>query len=108
MYTPSRNIVSCHLSGFAYYEGMEVFKELEVGTPLELAAEPDNPYDSASVRVGYQGKKIGYIPQAHNDIISQLLVFGHGDIVEAQVNRITPDAAPERQIGIVVRVKDAR
>ena len=108
MYTPSRNIVSCHLSGFAYHEGVQVFSDLKVGTTLELAAEPDNPYDNSAVSVSYQGKKLGYIPQAHNSILSKLLSFGHGDALEAQINRVTPDLAPERQIGIVVRIKDAR
>jgi len=60
MYTPSRNIVSCHLSGFAYHEGVQVFSGLKVGTPLELAAEPDNPHDNSAVGVSYQGKKLGY------------------------------------------------
>jgi len=108
MYTPSRNILSCHLSGFAHHDGAQVFNRLEIGTPLELEAEPDNPYDGAAISVSYQGKKLGYIPRAHNGMLSQLLFFGHGAILEARVNRVTPDVAPEGQIGIVVSVKDAR
>jgi len=93
------------------YEGKSfarIAADLEVSTHLELAAEPDNPHDNSAVSVSYQGKKLGYIPQAHNSILSKLLFFGHGDALGAQINRITPDVAPERQIGIVVRIKDAR
>jgi len=60
------------------------------------------------VQVSYQGQKLGCIPQAHSDPLFRMVFFGFSDLFEAQINRITPDAAPDRQIGIVVRLKDAR
>jgi len=108
MYELDRSIVSCHLAGFTFHDGVEQFSELKVGTPLTLRGEPDNPHDPKAVAIYHDEKKLGYLPLAHNHEISRLLYYGHTDVLEAFVNRVSPDEHPERQIGIVVRVRDAR
>lgn len=34
------------IASFTYYEGVDVFDQLKIGSPLELKLEPDNPYDN--------------------------------------------------------------
>jgi len=108
MYERGRVYLSCHLAGFAHWDGIEAFNELAVGVRLSLRAEPDNPYDPEAVAMYYADRKIGYLPRKHAGRFFQLLYYGHVNLFEAFVNRISPDNYPEGQIGIVVKVRDAR
>jgi len=45
----------------SYYCDKAVLDMLEVGSYLDLEAEPDNPYDKDAVKLLYNGQKIGYI-----------------------------------------------
>ncbi|HFI0234881.1 TPA: HIRAN domain-containing protein [Streptococcus suis] len=83
-------------------------KELKLGTSLEMLAEPANPYDSEAVVILFQGKKLGYIPKHKNSLISRLLFYGHGEILEARVQMIDLTEHPERQLRVVVKFKDFR
>ncbi len=83
-------------------------KELKLGASLEMLAEPTNPYDSEAVVILYQGKKLGYIPKHKNSLISRMLFYGHGDILEARVQMIDLTEHPERQLRVVVKFKDNR
>lgn len=38
-----------------------VLSRLEIGSYIEVAAEPDNPYDKDAVMLLYDGERIGYI-----------------------------------------------
>lgn len=107
-YEPSRNVEDFHLAAFAYYDGLEVVDQLKPGTYLDLLAEPTNPYDSEAVAIFYQGKKLGYIPKDHNTLISRMMFYGHGDILEARVQMVDLTVHPERQLRVVVKFKDNR
>jgi len=106
MYIPSRHFADFHLAGFAYWDGVEVFNDLKVGSRLELRPESDNPYDPEAVAIFYENKKLGYIPRASNAQISQLLHFDN-NIFEAFICQIDLDKHPERQIRVVVKLIDA-
>ena len=45
----------------SYYCDKAVLDTLEVGSYIDLEAEPDNPYDKDAVKLLYNGQKIGYI-----------------------------------------------
>lgn len=45
----------------SYYCDKAVLDSLEVGSMIDLEAEPDNPYDKDAVKLLYNGQKIGYI-----------------------------------------------
>lgn len=45
----------------SYYCDKAVLDTLEVGSYIDLEAEPDNPYDTDAVKLLYNGQKIGYI-----------------------------------------------
>ena len=107
-YEPSRHFDYFHLAGFAYYDGLDVVNELRLGQKVELVREIDNPCDHDAVAIYYKDKKLGYIPASHNQQISTLLFYGHGDIFEARIQMVNIETPPERQFRIVVKVRDNR
>ena len=70
--------------------------------------EPSNPHDSEAVAIFYQGTKLGYIPSDKNSLISRLIYFGHGDILEARIQMSNTENHPDRQFLVVVKLKDNR
>jgi hypothetical protein len=101
-----RHFDDFHIAGFTYHDGVDVFNELKIGTDLALVAEPENKYDNYAVAVYFHEHKLGYVPRGKNKYISKFLNFGHTDIFDIKVNRISPEEHPEHQIGVVVKIKD--
>lgn len=108
MYEMGRQFVLCNVAGFSHWDGPEVHDKLRVGTPLELVAEPDNPYDPHAVAVLLDGTKIGYVPRTCNSVIAQLLFYGHGNVFYALVASINPEEDLEHRVTMSIRVTDAR
>lgn len=108
MYERSRHLIDCHIAGFAYYDGLEVIDQLTLGATVALCSEPDNPYDPDAIAVYFGKTKLGYVTQAKNSDLSQLLYFGYGDILEARISARNLEMHPERQFRITVRLKDHR
>ncbi len=108
MYDRSRNLLDCHIAGFTYYDGLEVIDQLTLGTVVVLKSEPENPHDPYAVAVYFGETKLGYVPQAKNSYISQLLFFGYDDAIEAKINSRNLEATPEAQFRIVIKLKDNR
>jgi hypothetical protein len=101
-----RYLTHFDLAGFTYYDGVEVFQKLSIGKTLELVAEPENKYDPNAIAIYFMKKKLGYVPRTENQIISQLLNLGYTEILEARVNRVSPEKYPEKQVGVVVLFKE--
>ena len=108
MYERSRNLLDCHIAGFTYYDGLDVIGDLKLGAPVTLKSEPENPHDPNAVAIYYEGTKLGYVPQYKNSYISNLLYFGHDEIVEARINCHNPEANTENQFRIVIKIRDNR
>lgn len=108
MYERSRHLMDCHIAGFTYYDGLDVLDNLKPGTPVDLKAEPDNPYDPEAVAIYYGDTKLGYIPRAKTYYVSKLLYFGHGDIYDVKINHRNLEEKPENQFRIVVKIMDNR
>jgi hypothetical protein len=108
MYTPSQSIVTCHIAGFSHWGGLDAIKELGLGTVISMKGEPDNPHDPCAVALYHGSTKLGYIPQNENEQISNLIFFGHADILEAKIAQIDPTAHPEQQLRVTIRIKDVR
>ena len=105
--TISRFVASFNLAGFTYYEGVDVFDKLKIGTKLTMMAEPFNPHDHYAIAIYYKGKKLGFVPRNHNRIISKLMNYGHNDIFELRINKINAEEHPEQQVWVVLKVKEA-
>jgi len=108
MYERSKHLIDCHIAGFTYYDGLDVISELQLGTPVSLRSEPENPYDPNAVSIYYGETKLGYVPRDRNRFISDILYFGHGDIVNAKISQHDPEAHTEYQFRIVVKISDNR
>jgi hypothetical protein len=93
------------IAGFTYYDGVDVFKELEIGTELYFVAEPENKHDENAVALYFKDSKLGYVPRSRNKFISKFLFYGHTDLFEIKINRVSEDSNPEGQIGVVVKIK---
>jgi hypothetical protein len=101
----SRHFSTFYIAGFTYYDGIDVIHELKIGSNLRLEAEPENGFDPHAVVIYYGETKLGFIPRGENKLISQFLQLGYTDLFELQVNRISLDAPPEKQISVLLRIR---
>lgn len=102
-----RHYAHFHLAGFTYWDGAEVFGELRIGTLLTLRRETDNRFDAYAVAIWYGDHKLGFVPRGENHEISKWLEMGYTQAFECRINRLTPDADPEEQVGVVVHLLPA-
>lgn len=108
-------LMDCHLAGRKYHDADEVWDELKVGTVLRLELDKENRYDTNAVAIIYErmDKKgaveeeflIGYIPREKNEMISNFLEMGWGDVFECRISKIDPEAHPEDQVQLTIRIK---
>jgi hypothetical protein len=103
----------CHLAGRKYHDVDEVWEELKVGTKLTLIRDLNNRFDTNAVAVVYKKWSkdnesetyiLGYIPKDENEVIAQLLEMGWDNIFECRINKIAPEAHPENQIRLTIRI----
>ena len=96
---------SFNISGFQYYQGIEVFNDLKVGTKLDLVLDRENKYDPEAVAIMFGNYLLGYVPRSCNHEIFTMLDMGMDDIYEVRICRVQPEAHPERQIDVSVFIK---
>ena len=107
MYEKDRTIFDFPISGFRFYDGIDVINELQLGASVTLKAEPDNPRNPDAVVIYFGETKLGYVPSG-DGYLGQLLYFGHGDILEAKINSRNLENEPDDQFRVTVRLKDNR
>ena len=105
--TINRHLSHFNIAGFTYWEGCIAFQELKVGSQLRLVREADNKFDPYAVALYFGEHKLGFIPQDENQFISQLLDLGYTAMFDVRVQRLSPDTHPEKQVGVVVFIKEA-
>ena len=102
--------MDCHLAGRKYHDADEVWEQLKVGTTLKLERDVENRVDPNAVMVIYEDTegedfKLGYIPRTENETIANLLEMGWSDIFECRINKLNPEAHPENQVHLTIRIK---
>jgi len=91
------------LAGFRYHAAAEVWRELRVGDPLELAREPGNPHDANAVRVLWRGHMLGYVPRRENGALAWGL--DRGTPLRARISALAYHPNPARRVRFEVYVE---
>lgn len=97
------HLANFNIAGFTYYDGVDCFRELKIGTHLKLVLEEDNKYDPRAVAIYFENYKLGFVPRAENRIIYKLLKI-ELDCLMVKVQMVDANAMPEDQIGVVVHL----
>lgn len=93
-------VQSSPLAGSQFHALEEVREQLQVGMPLQLVREPENPHDARAVRVDWQGHVLGYLPRVENSTVSRAL--DAGEAVEARIARLREHRNPWQRLEIEV------
>jgi hypothetical protein len=91
------------LAGFRHHAAAEVWRDLRLGDPLELAREPENPHDASAVSVSWRGRKLGYVPRRDNAALAWGL--DRGEPLQARISRLTDHPNPSRRIEFEVFIE---
>ena len=109
MKAQSKFYMDCHLAGRKYHDADLVWDRLRIGMPLCLEREADIRYDPEAVQVilNSDGEDflLGYIPRGENQRIAPFFDMGHDNLFDCRINRINPEAHPEEQVQLMVRIK---
>ena len=105
--TIDRHLGNFNIAGFTYWEGCMAIADLKVGSQLILVHERENRFDPHAVAIYFNEHKLGFIPRGENELICKLLDLGYERIFDCRVQRISLDAHPEKQVGVVVFLKEA-
>ncbi|PXX96309.1 HIRAN domain-containing protein [Halomonas sp. LBP4] len=75
------------VAGFRHdHESEAAAGELREGSTVQFVAEPGNPFDSEAIRMENAGRKLGYVPRGHLDMLHRML--GQGARLEGVIFRI--------------------
>ncbi|TVU91981.1 HIRAN domain-containing protein [Vreelandella titanicae] len=77
--------VLIEIAGFRHESQLEV-TDLPAGSSVQLLPEPENPMDAAAIRIESAGRKLGYAPRGHLDMLHRMLK--EGAILEGEVFRV--------------------
>jgi hypothetical protein len=96
-------VQSSPLAGFRHHAAGEVWRDLRVGDPLELAREPENPHDASAVSVSWRGRKLGYVPKRANAALAWGL--DRGEPLQARISRLADHPSPSRRVEFEVFIE---
>jgi hypothetical protein len=70
-------LLKTYIAGTKYYKAKELKDNLKEGTFLFFTRESKNPYDNLAIMITNLDKnKLGYVPRAKNEIISNMMDAG--------------------------------
>ncbi len=90
----------CYVAGLKFTDAAKFLDDIKVDDVITLHHELENPTDPNAVRLEWNGRKLGYIPKAHNGDISRGLAAGVP--YEAFVNMVNP--AAKSHISVEIRI----
>lgn len=94
-------LLQCFVAGFQHYEGMNLLAQMNEGDLLELVREPENKFDPNAVALHWQGKKIGFIPAAINEML-RLLLDTDALSLFAVITHLEKDSKPWENVAVAV------
>ena len=102
-----KHIGNFYVAGFTFWDGCMVYNSLKVGSQLRFVREAENRFDPYAVAIYYDEYKLGFVPREENAQLAKFLDLGYADIFDVRVQRLSPDAHPEKQVGVVVFLREA-
>lgn len=70
-------LVECHVAGTSYVALDDVEPQLAPGQILTCRREPQNAHDALAILIlDAQGRKLGYVPRAKNEVLARLMDAG--------------------------------
>ena len=71
-------LLDCHVAGTTHVAAIDKIEPLLlVGDALVFHREPDNPHDQLAILIlDERGNKLGYVPQAKNEVLARLMDAG--------------------------------
>lgn len=96
-------VQSSPLAGSQYYRLNELQRNIQVGDPLELVREPENPHDRNAIAIRWRGQALGYLPRKENRAVAKAI--DDGEIVRATVEAIAADPNPWKRLRISVFIE---
>jgi hypothetical protein len=99
-----RHFSTFHIAGFTYYDGIDVYESLKVGSKLTLLPEPENGYDPDAIAIFSNETMLGYVPREENTLISKFFKLGYTNLFEARIAQINPETHPEKQVRVTVKI----
>lgn len=89
-------VQSSPLAAFRFYEAADAWPQLQVGDPLELERQVDNPHDPRAVVVSWRGRVLGYVPRRENAALAWAM--DRGERLHARISRLTTHPDPRRRL----------
>ncbi|MCX7815745.1 MAG: PcfJ domain-containing protein [Tepidimonas ignava] len=88
------------VAGYQYHQGATVEGRFQPRDALTLTHERDNAHDPLTVRIAWQGVKLGYVPRPHNaEIAARLLA---GETLRARIAAYDEDAPPWERVVVEI------
>jgi len=97
-------VLNTYVAGVHHVRGIHSrIKKLKEGDPLLLLRETKNEYDELAILVqNAEGKKLGYIPRAKNEVLARLM--DAGKCFEAEVVSAVDQAKTNRNVFQAVQI----
>ncbi len=108
MYEPSKHCATFHIAGFQHYDGALALAELKAGHTLSLVPEFDNPHDPNAIALYHGNLKLGFIPRFENELMAQLMYYGHTNVFQCRILQVDEKADPWEQVRVGIYVTDNR
>ncbi|BCB09488.1 hypothetical protein HHSLTHF2_33780 [Vreelandella venusta] len=67
--------VLIEIAGFRHESQIEI-TDIQVGSSVQFVVEPKNPVDAGAIRIESAGRKLGYVPRGHLDMLHRMLKEG--------------------------------
>jgi hypothetical protein len=88
------------LAGSQYHALDLVWAELQLGDPLELQRDADNPHDVNAIRVLWRGRMLGYVPRRDNGALAAAI--DRGDRLNARISKLSAAPNPWQRLAFEV------
>ncbi|AXY41790.1 MULTISPECIES: HIRAN domain-containing protein [Halomonas] len=89
--------VLVEVAGFRHEAELDA-SDLSKGEPVQFVPEPENQVDAHAIRMESAGRKLGYVPRGHLDMLHRML--DRGAALDGEVFRI--NGSPERPLVYVL------